>query len=431
MRTGSKVTLAAWVLALPLAAGAADWPQWRGPDRSGVSKETGLLKSWPKEGPALLWTFKNTGRGYGGPAVVGGKVYLMGARDDDEYLIAIDDKGSELWATKIGPVFDFKGNQWSRGPNSTPSVDGGLVYALGSQGALICAEANGGKEVWRIDLPKDMAAEVSNFAPGGVDKYGWGYCWSPLVDGEKLVIVPGGPKGLLAALDKKTGKQLWRSKDMPEQATYSSPVILEAGGVRQYVQVTQNGVVGVDAKNGDLLWSYKRADPFPDVVCPTPIVQGDQVYVTAWGGGAELLKITPADKGFQSKVVWSEKEIDNHQGGVVLVDQYVYGYNAEQAWKCQDFASGQIKWTGQRRALGAGSLTAADGMLFCLAEKGGKGVVALLEATPQKYTEKGRFSLPEAAADRKTRGGVWTHPVLSDGKLFLRDQEYLFCYQVK
>jgi outer membrane protein assembly factor BamB len=428
MRTGSTLALAAAVLA---AAGGADWPQWRGPDRSGVSPETGLLKSWPKGGQPLVWTFKNTGRGYGGPAVVGGNVYLMGARDDQEFLIALDDKGSELWATKVGPVFDFKGNQWSRGPNSTPSVDGGLVYALGSQGALICVEAKGGKEVWRKDLPKQMDGEVSNFAPGGVEKYGWGYCWSPLIDGEQLVIVPGGPKGLFAALDKKTGKELWRSKGVTEQATYSSPVILTAGGVRQYVYVTQNGTVGVDAKNGELLWSYKRADTFPDVVCPTPIVRGDEVYVTAWGGGAELLKVTPADKGFTVKAVWSANEIANHQGGVVLVGQYVYGFDGERAWKCQDFASGEIKWTSNRRALGPGSLMAADGMLFCLSEKGGKGLAALVAATPQKYTEKGRFSLPEAAADRKTRGGVWTHPVLSDGKLYLRDQEYLFCYQVK
>jgi outer membrane protein assembly factor BamB len=430
MRTGSSLALAAGMI-VATVGGAADWPQWRGPDRSGVSAETGLLKSWPKAGPPLLWTFSKAGRGYSSPAVVGGKAYLLGARDDEEYLIGLDDKGADLWATKIGPVFDFRTNQWSRGPNSTPSLDGGLVYGLGSQGILICAEANGGKEVWRKDLPRDMAGEVSNYAPGGVDKYGWGYCWSPLVDGEKLLIVPGGPGGLFAALDKKTGKELWRSKGVPEQATYSSPMVLEVGGVRHYVYVTQNGVLGVDAKNGDLLWSYKRAEPFPDVVCPTPIVRGDQVYVTAWGGGAELLKVTPAGKGFDIKVVWSEREIANHHGGVVLVDQYVYGFDGERAWKCQEFASGQIKWTSMRGALGPGSLMAADGMLFCLSEKGGKGLVALLEATPQKYTEKARFSLPQGAADRKTLGHVWTHPVLSDGKLYLRDQEYLFCYQVK
>jgi outer membrane protein assembly factor BamB len=430
MRIGSRLVLAACVLGLPLAADAADWAQWRGPDRSGVSKETGLLKAWPKAGPPLVWSYKNTGAGYGGPAVVGGKVYILGAREGNEILIALDEKGKELWTVKIAPIFDFKGNQWSAGPNATPSVDGDLVYALGSQGVLICVQAAGGKEIWRIDLPKTMAAEV-NPVGGGPAKMGWGFCWSPLVDGDQLVIVPGGPKGLLAALDKKTSKELWRSKDVLDQATYSSPIVFTVNGVRQYVQLTQDGVVGINAKNGDLSWSYKRANPFPDVVCPTPLVQDNKVYVTAWGGGAELLEITPAAKGFDAKVVWSEKEIDNHQGGVVLVDKYVYGYNAEQAWKCQDFATGEVKWPPNRRALGAGSLIAADGLLFCLSEKSGAGVAALVLAAPQKYTEKGRFSLPEASAIRKTRGGVWTHPVLSDGLLYLRDQEFLFCYKVK
>jgi outer membrane protein assembly factor BamB len=409
---------------------AADWPQWRGPDRSGVSKETGLLKTWPKEGLSPVWTFKNAGAGYSGPAVVGGKVYLMGAREGTEYLLALDEKGSEIWSAKIGPLFDFKSNQWSAGPNATPTVDAGLVYGLGSQGDLICVEAAGGKEAWRKDLPKDMGAEVNPIG-GGPEKMGWGYCWSPLVDGEQLVIVPGGPGGLMAALDKKTGKELWRSKDVPDQATYSSPVLLTVNGVRQYVQLTQDSVVGIAAKNGDLLWRYKRAEPFPDVVCPAPVVEGNRVFVTAWGAGGELLEVVPEGDKFKATLVWSEKEISSIQGGVVLVDKYLYGFHAERAWECQDFASGKINWVSKRGSLGAGSLIAADGMLYCLAEKNGKGVVALLEANPEKYVEKGRFSLPEGSAIRKTRGGIWTHPVLSDGMLYLRDQEFLFCYKVK
>jgi outer membrane protein assembly factor BamB len=429
-RTGSILLVAACLCGQPPGAWAADWPQYRGLQRDGVSPETGLLKTWPREGPRLLWTFKNAGQGYSGPAVVGGTIYLMGTRGSNEVLLALDEAGQERWAATIAPIFDFKSNQWSRGPNATPSVDGGLVYALGSQGMLLCAQADSGKEVWRKDLPREMGAEVNPIG-GGPEKFGWGFSWSPLVDGEQLVIVPGGPGGLLAALDKKTGKVLWRSKGAPEQATYSSPVVLSVGGVRQYVQLTQEGVVGVDARTGEVLWSYKRATPFPDVVCPTPLVKDDKVYVTAWGANAELLQIVPEGKAFQAKVVWSEKEISNIQGGVVLVGGYVYGYHAERAWQCQDFASGEVKWAPNRRALPAGSLLAADGMLYCLSEKGGKGLVALVAATPAKYTEKGRFSLPEAAADRKSRGGVWTHPVLSDGRLYLRDQELLFCYQVK
>jgi outer membrane protein assembly factor BamB len=429
MRTRSVLAVAAGLALLPLSS-AADWPQYRGPDRSGVSKETGLLHSWPKGGPKLLWTSKEIGIGYSGPAVVGGVVYLMGAREGTECLLCLDGEGKEKWVAKIGPVFDFKSNQWSAGPNATPTVDGGLVYALGSQGVLVCVQAADGKEVWRKDLPQDMDAAV-NPVGGGPERFGWGYCWAPLVDGEQLVITPGGPKGLFAALDKKTGKELWRSKDVPEQATYASPMVLEVGSVRQYLALHQKGVVGVAAKDGELLWSYQRDEPFPDVVIPTPVVQGNRVYVTSWGANAELLQIDPDGKKFKAKVAWSEKEISNIQGGVVLVGDNVYGFHAERAWECQDFATGAIKWTSKRNALGAGSLMAADGLLFCLGEKGGKGDVALLEASPAKYTQKGRFQLPEGSSLRKSRGGIWTHPVLSDGKLYLRDQELLFCYEVK
>ncbi len=429
MQTRLTLALASSLICL-FAARAADWPQWRGPDRSGVTAETGLLHTWPAGEPPLRWTYKHAGTGFSAPAVVGDCVYIMGAREGTEYLLCLDEHGKEKWATKIGPLFDFKTNQWSAGPNATPSVEGGLVWGLGSQGILVCVRAADGTEVWRKDLPREMNAAVNPIG-GGPKDFGWGFDWSPLVDGEQLVIVPGGPRGLLAALDKKTGKELWRSKDVPEEATYSSPMPLEAGGVRQYVQLTQKGAVGVDAHRGEQLWAYIREEPFPDVVIPTPVVRGNQVYITAWQANAELLQIEPEGKKFKATVVWSEKEISNIQGGVVLVDRLVYGYHADRAWECQDFASGKIRWESKRRALGAGSLIAADGLLFCLAQKGDRGDVGLLEAAPDKYVQKGRFTLPEASKLRKPSGRVWTHPVLSNGKLYLRDQELLFCYKVK
>jgi outer membrane protein assembly factor BamB len=429
MRTASKLMTAACVGAIAVAAPAADWPQWRGSDRSGVSPEKGLLKTWPEGGPNLLWTYKNAGSGYSGPAVVEGNVYLMGNRDGTEYLFSLDAKGSERWAAKIGPLFDFKGNQWSGGPNATPSVEGGLVYGLGSQGILVCVDAKDGKEVWRKDLPSEMDAEV-NPVGGGPEKMGWGFSWSPLVDGDQLVITPGGPKGLLAALDKKTGKQLWRSDKVAEQATYSAPIPMVVDGVRQYVQMTQNSVVGIDAKNGDLLWTYTPTNPFPDVVCVTPVVSGNRFYITAWQAKAEVLEVTRAGGKWGVNVVWSKKEISNVQGGVVLVDKFVYGYHADRAWECQEFATGKVKWSA-RGGPAAGSLMAADGLLFCLSQKEEKGDVALVSASPEKFEIHGRFELPEGSKLRKTRGGVWTPPAISDGKLYLRDQELVFCYEVK
>jgi outer membrane protein assembly factor BamB len=430
MRT-SKVCLAACLVGLSLALCAADWPQWRGPNRDALSKETGLLKKWAKDGPELVWTFDKAGSGYAGPAVVGGKLFCMGAREADEYVFALDAKGQELWSAKIGPVFDFKTNRWSRGPNATPTVDGELIYALGSQGVLLCVDT-GGKERWRKDLPKELGAEVNPIG-GGPEKMGWGFSWSPLDDGEQLVCVPGGPQGLFAALNKKTGEVLWRSKDVPDQATYSSPIVETIGGVKQYIHVTQDGVVGVAAKDGALLWYYKRENPWNDIVAPTPVCKGDLVFATAWGSGCVLIKVVPEGGKFKTEEVYSEKFISNVQGGVVLVGENLYGYHAEREWACMDFAKGgDNKWEDlPRNALGVGSLIYADGRLYCLAEKDGKGVAAMLEANPEKYVELSRFTLPKSSAVRKERGGVWTHPVLSDGYLYLRDQELIFCYKVK
>jgi outer membrane protein assembly factor BamB len=418
-------------LAVALAGLAADWPQWRGPDRDDVSKETGLLASWPKVGPKLVWTFKNAGVGYSGPAVVGGRLYTLGARGDTEYLLAVDvASGQELWAAKIGPTFTFKGNQWGDGPRSTPSVDGGLVFALGGQGILICADAATGQERWRKDLPKDMAAEVNPIG-GEPNKIGWGFTWSPLVDGEHLICVPGGPQGTVAALDKKSGKVVWRSQALTEQATYSSPMTAEVGGVRQYVVLTQNGPAAVAAKDGQLLWFARREQEYPDIVAPTPIVKGSLVYVSVgYGGDCELLRLSADGGKVKAEKVYQKKEIANCLGGVVPVGEYVYGYHEKsRGWMCQKLDTGDILWTSGRRGLGPGSVTYADGHLYCLAED--SGTAALVVASPKGYEEKGRFKLPQESQLRKPSGKVWTHPVVADGKLFLRDQELLFCFDIK
>jgi outer membrane protein assembly factor BamB len=432
MRTCTKLGLAALVAALPLSLPAADWPQWRGPDRSGVSRETGLLQMWPKGGPRLVWTYEGAGTGFSGPAIVGGRLYIMGARQDTEFLLAVDDQGKEAWSAKIGPVFDFKTNAWSRGPNATPTVDGELVYGLGSQGDLVCVKAADGKEVWRRSMPKELGGEI-NPVGGGPEKMGWGYSWSPLVEGDLLICAPGGPKGLLAALDKKSGKVRWRSKESAAgksyEGNYSSPVAADIGGVRQIIQMTQEGAIGVSAKDGSVLWTYTREDPFPDVVCPTPIVQGNQVYLTAWGGGATLLTIEGGGNKFKATEAYQEKEIANRHGGVVLVGKYVYGYHEVRSWDCQEFASGRVKWAERgRRALPAGTLSAADGLLYCLGEQ---GEVALLEPNPAKYVERSRFTLPRESAQRKSSGKVWVPPVIANGRLYLRDQELVFCYKIK
>jgi outer membrane protein assembly factor BamB len=311
-------------------------------------------------------------------------------------------------------------------------VDGEVVYALGGRGTLVCVEAATGKERWRKDLPKELGAEV-NPVGGGPENLGWGYAWSPLVDGPKLICVPGGPQGTVAALDKTNGSVLWRSKELTEQATYSSPVVTDAGGVRQYVVVTQNGPAGVAAKDGKLLWFARREEPYPDIVAPTPIVKGNNVYVSVgYGGGCELLKLEPAGDKIKAEQVYNQKAIATCLGGVALVGEHVYGFQEKPprgGWQCQNFQKGDIVWSSDgRRGFPSGSVIYAERRLYCLSEN---SLVALLEASPRAYQEVGRFKLPEESRLRKPNGKTWTHPVLANGKLYLRDQDLLFCFDVK
>ncbi len=425
------------LLLLAGAARADDWPQWRGPDRSGVSKETGLLKTWPKEGPKLLWTYREAGVGYSSFAVVGDRLFTMGGRGDSEFVIAIDVKtGKEAWAAKVGPLFDFKGNSWGKGPRSTPCFEGGMVYALGGFGELVCVHAEDGKELWRKDLRKELGAEVNPIILEDPGKVGWGFTWSPLVDGDRLVCVPGGPQGLLAALDKKTGEVQWRSTDLPEQAPYSSPIIAEVGGVRQYIEMTYHGVAGVAAKDGKLLWHYKRAAAYNDVLIPTPIFHDNLVFITngmgtARGVGCDLVRLTATDGSIKATKVYANQNLEAKMGQVVLVNGHVYGWSASRrvpGWVCLDFKTGKPAWN-EAEALGPGSVIAADGNLYCYGEE--DGVAALVEATAEKYTEKGRFEIPEKTKERAPSGKVWTPPVVANGHLYLRDQELIFCYDVK
>jgi outer membrane protein assembly factor BamB len=417
-----KLTALTATLILATTTLAGDWPQWNGPNRDGHAKENGLLKAWPKGGPKLLWTYKDAGSGFTAGAVVGGTVYTMGCRGEDEYIIAIDNKGNQKWATKIGRVFDFKGNQWSRGPNGTPAVDGGLVYGVGSQGILICVDAATGAEKWRSDMPNALTAQVDPIG-GGVPNYGWGFCGSPLVDGDHVIVTPGGPKGLLAALDKKSGVLKWQSKDVTEQATDSSPIVAEIGGVRQYIAMTPKGLVGIDAKTGALLWSYKNKFAYKDRACVTPLVDKDNVFMTATTGGCDLVKVANG----KATQVYANRVMGNFHGGVVLLDGTIFGSYEMRSWRGLDFMTG--KQLFDTTDIPIGSVTVADGMLYVLGQD--TNTVHLVEATKLGLTEKGQFPLPAISALRKPSAKAWTHPVVSDGKLYIREQDMIFCYDVK
>jgi outer membrane protein assembly factor BamB len=410
-------------------AAAADWPQWRGPDRTGRSADTGLLQRIPAGGPRLVWTFEQAGQGYSAPAVAGGRLYTLGAdgRGTEEFVLCLDvATGKEVWRTPLKRLNNRTrvAAPWGAGPRSTPTVDGDAVYVLGARGDLAGLDAATGQLRWQKNLVGDF---------GGRVMAQWGYCESPLVDGGKLVCCPGSEDGTVAALDKATGEVLWRSQGLTDDASYASVVVAEVGGVRQYVVKTSERTAGVAAADGKLLWQ-EEVGVNPTAVIPTPVVRDDLVFTTCGyagrGGTCGLIKLTPTGAGTTSEVVYENKNLINHHGGVVLVGEYLYGHGYDSdpdGWTCLELTTGNVVWTSDR--LEKGSITYADGRLYCAGER--TGTVVMIEPTPAGWVEHGRFTVPKKSANRPPSGQFWTHPVIADGKLFLRDQELLFCYDVR
>jgi outer membrane protein assembly factor BamB len=401
---------------------ADDWPQWRGPNRNDISNEKGLLKTWPAKGPRLVWSYENAGTGYSGPAIVGNRLYTMGTRDGSECVVAVAaDTGKELWCTLFGTI--FKDNTaHGNGPRATPTVDGEHVYVIGGQSDLVCLEAASGKKVWSKNLQKDLGGKLMS---------GWGYCESPLVDGDKVVCTPGGPKGAMIALDKRTAKEIWRTTDLTDACSYSSIIIADVLGVRQYIQNTAKAIVGVAPENGKVLWRHV-VPGFATAVIPTPIYHDGYVYASAsYKFGCVCAKIERNGGEFKTKEVYTNKVMMNHHGGVVLVEDHLYGYSdSERGWVCQELKSGKLIWKSTNaNKLGKGSETFADGHLICYDEL--NGTVALVQANTTGWKEDGRFSLPKESQVRVPSGRFWTHPVIANGKLYLRDQDLIFCFDVK
>lgn len=398
----------------PVAESATvlNWPQWRGADRSDRSPDTGLLKSWPEGGPNRLWISDVAGLGYSGYSIVNGILYTMGLKEGIEYLIAVDAKnGKELWSSEVGKRYE---NRWGDGPRTTPTVAGDRIYTMGGQGDLVCVQLNDGKEVWSVSMTADLGGKIQS----------WGYTESVLVDGDKVICTPGGERGTLAALDTATGKLIWQTKALTDAAQYSSPIVIEHGGKRQYVQLVMKKAFGVDANNGDLLWTADWQAGRTAVI-PTPIYADGLVYITSgYGAGSKQIKLDGTEL---PEDAWSNKVMKNHHGGVVKVDDYLYGYSDGPGWVCQNWKTGEEVWAD--KSLGKGAIHYADGMLYCLGES--KGEVVLIEASPDGWSEKGRFTLDPQTEQRSSQGKIWTHPVVLDGKLYLRDQELLYCYDVK
>ncbi|HSE31167.1 MAG TPA: PQQ-binding-like beta-propeller repeat protein [Pyrinomonadaceae bacterium] len=385
-----------------LTAQNSEWPQWRGPNRDGVSKEAGLLKQWPADGPPLVWTATGAGTGYSSLAIAGGRIYTMGVRGEREYVIAFDvATGKEVWATANGDRYrDSRGD----GPRGTPTVDGDRLYVLGGNGDLSCIETKTGRIVWAMNVLQKFGGKNPN----------WGMSESPLVIGEKLLVNAGGPEASIIALNKKDGSLIWKSQS--DDAGYSSAMPVQVGSTTQVVFFTHKRALGVDLKDGHLLWEYqKAANDVANVA--TPVVKGNRVFISSdYGTGAGLVEIKPDGT---AQEVYFTKDMKNHHSSSILVGDYLYGFSSG-ILTAMKFDTGAVAW--RDRSVGKGSLVYADGYLYAFSEN---GVVGLIEATPTGYLEKGRFRIQQDSLP------TWTHPVISGGRLYIRDQNKIYAYDVR
>jgi len=386
---------------------AADWPQWQGPDRTGLSKETGLLKQWPAAGPPVVWTATGLGAGYGSMAVAGERVYLQGAIGRNSGVVALDRRtGKVVWAKGVGPA---QGNNMGNGPRSTPTVDGDRLYVLTENGDLACLRVQDGTVVWQRNILQDF----------GGRNIGWLISESPLVDGNQVVVTPGGRGAGMAALEKMTGKTIWTSKELSDQAGYASPIVADVQGVRTIMTLTSEAGVGVRASDGKLMWRHQAvANDTANIA--TPVFGDNKVFYSSnYGTGGALLALR-ADAGeVRAQEVYFTREMQNHHGGLVLVNGYLYGFN-NSILTCLEFATGKVMW--RHRSVGKGSLAYADGRLYLLSEN---NVVGLAEATPAGYRELGRFTIADQGWPS------WAHPVVSGGRLYVRNQGILTAYNVR
>jgi outer membrane protein assembly factor BamB len=386
-----------------------DWPQWRGANRDGVSTETGLLKEWPAGGPKLLWKASGLGKGFASVSILGDRLYTSGEGPEHSRVLALSlTDGRLLWtSSSLG-----KKGGGPEGPQASPALDGEAVYAMSQFGDVVCFDAASGKERWR----KSLTADYGGSAPD------WNYSESPLLDGTRVICTPGGSRGAIVALDKRDGQVLWQSKTFTDPAHHSSLVAATIDGVAQYIQLTAKSVAGVRVDDGSLLWRTDRAGR--TAVVPTPIYADHHVYVTSgYGVGCNLFEVRKSGDTFGAKQIYAKPEIANHHGGVIKLGDYVYGYSDTGGWVCQEFKTGGTKW--KNKGVGKGSVAYADGHLYCRSESG-SGTVALVAASPDGYAEKGRFDQPD-----RSKQNSWAHPVVVGGRLYLRDQDLLLCYDLK
>jgi outer membrane protein assembly factor BamB len=394
-------------LAYGQGAPATDWPQWQGPERTGVSKEAGLLQQWPASGPPLTWSIANLGAGYGSMAIKDDRIFVQGSKGRESVLFVVSrSDGKGLWSKALGAGGT---NDRGSGPRGTPTVDDDRVYVLTENGDLACLKTQDGTSVWQRNILRDF----------GGRNIPWLISESPLVDGNNVIVSPGGRGAGMVALDKLTGKTVWTSKELSDEAGYASAVAADVQGVRVISTLTADAAVGVRASDGKLMWRYQQvANDTANIA--TPVFNDNKVFYTSdYGTGAALLGLTAQGGEVKAQEIYFTREMQNHHGGVVVVNGYIYGFH-NSILTCLEFATGKMVW--RNRSVGKGSLMYADGHLYIVSED---NLVGLVAATPAGYQESGRFKIADQGLPS------WAHPVVSGGRLYIRNQGTLSSYDIR
>jgi outer membrane protein assembly factor BamB len=402
------------VAALPAAA--ADWPQFHGPHRDNRSPDTGLLKAWPEGGPARLWEASGIGEGYSTVAIVGGRIYTTGEIGGDCVITALDPDGKTIWTRK-------NGRAWKRsypGTRSTPTIVDGLLYHLGGNGNLICLRAEGGDVVWSANILKQF--DGRNII--------WGLAESPLVDGDRVICTPGGENVSMVALDRRTGKVAWTCAGAEDKPGYASPIRVDHGGLNQIVTVMSASVVGVRASDGKLLWRHPHRVYMEENITTPLFHDGFLIVSGCVRKGTTCLQLQVSGGACTVRSHWHNRELDNKQGGLVLLDGRLYGYAESQRrrgpWMCLDFESGRTLYQGapvtSSYKYPNGCLTVADGMLYLYSDD---GRMVLVKPAETGFEVAGRLAIRNPG-----KRPTWAHPVVFGGRLYVRYGDRLGVYRV-
>ena len=393
-----------------LATAADSWPVFHGPDGNNKSPDTGLLREWPEDGPELIWQTDGLGSGYSTVSVANGMIYTAGSIDEKTVVTALDMDGNVVWRAE-------NGEGWTEsfpGPRGTPTVDGDRVYHESPFGNVICLDAKSGKKIWGLNILDEFEGE--NII--------WALSESLIIDGDNLICCPFGKKAGMVALDKRTGKIVWTSEGSEDKAGYGTPVLVEYGGIRMFLTMNQKAIVGVDADSGKLLFRHPHETKY-DVNVLIPVFHDGQVFISSgYGSGSQMIKLTVDGNRVSAEQVWENKDFDNHHGGVILVDGYIYGTNMKGKWSCLDWKTGETKWS--EKGIGKGSVTYADSLLYGFNEKEKDRTVGLIKPNPDAWEVVSEFQIPEGG-----KGNSWAHPVVIGGRLYLRHDDLLFVYNVK